>query len=1305
MKHNLMKKTLSAALAAALALGGMGGTAFAGTAKEGGQTSEFVKAFADPDQKYDPGVRWELPLGNTTKEELERELESFAKAGIGTVEVTATGQPKGEITEGEYAGKDYAEVYGMGTEAWSRTLQIILEKANELGIRVDFHVSVNNGSNKHVPGISPNDASASKELIFVERDAAGEELPKLSEVTPAKKTFVSNVDGSTQELKQNLQAVLLVKVVEEDKSVETYTQLDGSVIIRGGYGVETFDASYDILDFDKTVDLTPLYAQEATEAEKEKASAELAKADLTEGTWRVMAFWWRGDCNAISGVTKYPSYRSDYFSLEGTKALTDYYTNEIFRIGKPGFENMSQLLKENGGDIFADSYGANANWSNDLPEAFQKLTGEEITKYLPALFYADSQAGKTMDETGQGVSSGRKYGFGFDDGTETGALENYRQAMTDLLIEKQLKPMSEYCSSMGLKYRDQVVYATSRLDMIEAAAYVDVPEVESLNNVDSPDYFTAMASTNHLLGKEVISSEHGATMGCYAYPIVTAIDQANRAFAGGINQLLMHYYTYDNLDYPNYALSMWPGFSAMGSFFSDSWRDNSPKWEHINIMTDYFSRMGYVMRSGTVKRDVAVYKESYWWPRHQGILWADEELGKAGYTYDFLSGGALEFDEAVVTDGVLAADTAEYKAFIFDTTDLKECQDVENSKITLGAIEKFAQYVQAGLPIVCVGGYPEKLVGLESQGDLVRFETALKILKTSGKVTVVDSQSDVPQALKQLGVVPAAENLEPSEVISYRTETDDSINYYYLYNRSNDYVKGISDNFFNYVDNIKGSRSDGEDIETQMALTGEGVPYLLDAYTGEITPIADYEVDREGRIIVDVELDVNAATVIALAPEGILDNSTEFKMYGSSEKGKKLIYENGALTLCADSAGTSKVDLSDGSSVTVRTEAPKDAALGPWTLDIVSYTNKNDITAVGNAASEMKYTDITGIQLNELKGWRDLGCVKAQVKEEGLNSKTQEVDLSTISGMGTYTATLTLPKDWSEKDGLVICVGDPYDTVVLTVNGKEVGVDQITFKADISGYVKAGENTLSIETNTTLSNALVHLRPDWYGTAKVNNYGLRSEVTVQTYTKQAVTGTTQELERLKEELEKARAEAAEAAKKAEEADKKAAEAERKAEEAKKNSALAQEVLRKMQEEAKRLEALAEKADREAREAARKAEEAARKAEEASKDAGGKDTRTSVAKPVQKKPVSKKKRQVTVSWKKVRGAAGYQIRYTTGKSFKKAAVKNVAKGSTVKAILKKLSSGKKYYIKVRAYKIVSGKKVYGKDSTVKKVTVK
>ena len=37
--------------------------------------------------------------------------------------------------------------------------------------------------------------------------------------------------------------------------------------------------------------------------------------------------------------------------------------------------------------------------------------------------------------------------------------------------------------------------------------------------------------------------------------------------------------------------------------------------------------------------------------------------------------------------------------------------------------------------------------------------------------------------------------------------------------------------------------------------------------------------------------------------------------------------------------------------------------------------------------------------------------------------------------------------------------------------------------------------------------------------------------------------------------------------------------------------------------------------------------------------------------------------------------------------------------------KKLKKGKTYYYKVRAYKVVSGKKVYGKFSTIKKIKFK
>ncbi len=104
------------------------------------------------------------------------------------------------------------------------------------------------------------------------------------------------------------------------------------------------------------------------------------------------------------------------------------------------------------------------------------------------------------------------------------------------------------------------------------------------------------------------------------------------------------------------------------------------------------------------------------------------------------------------------------------------------------------------------------------------------------------------------------------------------------------------------------------------------------------------------------------------------------------------------------------------------------------------------------------------------------------------------------------------------------------------------------------------------------------------------------------------------------------------------------------------------------------------------------------------------TSTTVTKPGKVKKVkvkSKKKKKATVTWKKVSGASGYQIVYSISKKFTKSKTKSVTvKGGSKKTkTLKKLKSGKTYYVKVRAYKVVNGKKVYGKYSKVKKVRVK
>lgn len=85
-----------------------------------------------------------------------------------------------------------------------------------------------------------------------------------------------------------------------------------------------------------------------------------------------------------------------------------------------------------------------------------------------------------------------------------------------------------------------------------------------------------------------------------------------------------------------------------------------------------------------------------------------------------------------------------------------------------------------------------------------------------------------------------------------------------------------------------------------------------------------------------------------------------------------------------------------------------------------------------------------------------------------------------------------------------------------------------------------------------------------------------------------------------------------------------------------------------------------------------------------------------------KKATRSGKKIKLKLKKVSGAKGYRIKYSTSKKFKKAKIKTIKKTS---ATLKKIKTTKAYYIKARAYKVVNGKKVWGNWSKVKKVKVK
>ncbi|MBO6141639.1 MAG: leucine-rich repeat domain-containing protein [Ruminococcus sp.] len=86
----------------------------------------------------------------------------------------------------------------------------------------------------------------------------------------------------------------------------------------------------------------------------------------------------------------------------------------------------------------------------------------------------------------------------------------------------------------------------------------------------------------------------------------------------------------------------------------------------------------------------------------------------------------------------------------------------------------------------------------------------------------------------------------------------------------------------------------------------------------------------------------------------------------------------------------------------------------------------------------------------------------------------------------------------------------------------------------------------------------------------------------------------------------------------------------------------------------------------------------------------------------KTAASPKKGQLKVTYSKQTNITGYQITYSTDKSFKSKASKASAKTSKT---ISGLKSGKTYYVKVRTYKTVSGTKYYSGYSAVKKIKVK
>lgn len=97
--------------------------------------------------------------------------------------------------------------------------------------------------------------------------------------------------------------------------------------------------------------------------------------------------------------------------------------------------------------------------------------------------------------------------------------------------------------------------------------------------------------------------------------------------------------------------------------------------------------------------------------------------------------------------------------------------------------------------------------------------------------------------------------------------------------------------------------------------------------------------------------------------------------------------------------------------------------------------------------------------------------------------------------------------------------------------------------------------------------------------------------------------------------------------------------------------------------------------------------------------------TSIAKSNLNSAKSTSKKKIKASWSKVGGASGYQVMWSTYKNFSKNYKTKSVKSKYSSKTVTTAQSKSVYYVRVRAYKTISGKKVYSQWSNTKKVKTK
>lgn len=850
-------------------------------------------------------------------------------------------------------------------------------------------------------------------------------------------------------------------------AVPGVTPDDDAAIKELAHGVVTLEAgqTYDdrvpapVVAAEEHVEKTTLLAVQAvrlvTPSTRESVLDQSSLVDLTaqvtdghvtwtapdDGTWLLFSYWERGSGQLPEAGphTTPEAYVVDHFSAKGTRAVTDFWEEHILD------RELRRLIKRAGATFFEDSLEIETGatiWTPGMLEAFRARNGYDLTPFLPVILEVKE-----------------KYLYTYDADLTTRVRDDLAMTFSDLYRDHHLIPLRDWAHDLGLELRIQAYGLET--DTLAHSGILDQPETESLGFKNLDDY-RVMAGGRDLAGRTILSCEAAAYNGA-AYNVTwdRVLTTLNSIYAAGVNQAVLHGYPY--AEAPGAA---WPGFAAFSPYngaqgYSEAWGPRQPSWKHVPKIADYLRRTQWALQQGVNRTDLVYFRQKGWAATGIGAQWATNDGIPLGWSHSFVSSAAFVDPSVTLRDGRLAPEGPAYKAMVVEGDAFRG----RRTTLTVEAAKKIADLAKRGFPVVFLGDWSRPTA--DGQGTATEDAAVAEAVRTAfaqPNVRNAAVAADIPAALAALGVEPQVAH-ERSTVVHQHRRTADA-------------------DLFMLANGRHAENRPLALVEQEVTLTatrgGDLVPFVLDAWTGEVRRLAVYR--QEGRsFTVRVRLTPGSSTVIALAPTRWADKRNAKSVHVVDTDAADARLEGRSVVVRASAPGAYAVALSDGTTRTARfSTMPDVVALPSWTLVVEDWRPGRTPTTTDTVRSVHR--------LEALVPWSEVP------------------GLEDASGIGRYTTTVTLPHTWDRTVGAYLDLGSVLGTYAVKVNNRRVDAASPTdTRLDVGHLLRAGVNHVEIEVATTLFNRMRTAQPEVFGAANRVRTGLVGPVRLLPYGEATVT--------------------------------------------------------------------------------------------------------------------------------------------------------------------------------------------------------